>query len=198
MVVVNFKRCVEGDKAVDLARLCKKYGAIACPQLADLAVCVETGVECWIQKYEPQAVGHVGALLNHSDYPLTEEVLNAQCSMLKKFTKCICVNSLEEAIRVDRLRPDFIAFEPHELIGSREKSVSSEKPEEIRRIVLSTQRKVLIGAGVHSAKDVKIALEMGARGILVATDVVKAVDPEKELRELVEAFSTTPPAGFPS
>lgn len=192
MIVVNFKRYVSGERAVELAKLCKKYGAIACPQITDLASCLKTGAECWTQKYEPQAVGHTGTLLNHSDYPLTREMLNAQCLMLKKVTKCICVNSLEEAVRVAALQPDFIAYEPHELIGNKEKSVSTEKPEAIRGIVLGVRCPVLIGAGVHSAKDVKIALEMGARGVLVATDIVKATDPEKELRELAEAFNITP------
>ena len=47
---------------------------------------------------------------------------------------------------------------------------------------------VLVGAGIHQAKDVEVSLKMGARGILVASDVVKAEDPRKELLELAEVF----------
>jgi thiazole synthase ThiGH ThiG subunit len=46
----------------------------------------------------------------------------------------------------------------------------------------------LVGAGVNSVSDVKIALELGAQGFLVATAIVKAEDPEKVLRKFVGAF----------
>ena len=192
MIVVNFKGYVSGEGAVALARICKKYGAIVCPQLSDLVGCVETGAECWTQKYEPQAAGHTGTLLNHSDFRLDFKMIEETMLNLEGVKACVCCKDMEEGIKIAGFDPDWLAFEPPELIGNIEKSVSSEKPEDIQRLVSSVQCPVLVGAGVHSAEDVKIALEMGAAGILVATDVVKAVDPEKELRELVEAFSITP------
>ena len=179
MIIVNFKRYVRGEEAVALARICKKFGAITCPQLADLAACVETGAECWTQKYEPMAKGHTGTLLNHSDFRLDFKTIEE--TMLEL-----------EGIKISTFDPDFLAFEPPELIGDKDKSVSSEKPEDIQRLVSSVQVPVFVGAGVHNAQDVKIALEMGAKGILVATDVVKAANPEKELRELAGAFNITP------
>ena len=192
MIVVNFKRYVSGEEAVALAKICKNYGAIACPQLSDLAACVETGAECWTQKYEPRAKGHTGTLLNHSDFRLDFKTIEETMLAIEGMKICVCCKDVEEGIKIAGFDPDWLAFEPPELIGNVEKSVSSEKPEDIQRLVSSVQCPVLVGAGVHSAEDVKIALEMGAAGILVATDVVKAVDPEKELRELVEAFRTTP------
>lgn len=188
MIVVNFKRYVSGEGAVALARICMKYGAIACPQLSDLAACVETGAECWTQKYEPTAKGHTGTLLNHSDFRLDFKTIEETMLNLEEIKACVCCKDVEEGIKIAGFDPDWLAFEPPELIGNIEKSVSSEKPEDIQRLAVSVQCPVLVGAGVHSAEDVKIALEMGAKGILVATDVVKAADPEKELRELVEIF----------
>ena len=188
MIIVNFKRYVSGQEAVSLATLCKKYGAIACPQLIDLVACVETGVECWTQKYEPTAEGNTGTLLNHSDFRLDFKTIEETMLELEGIRVCVCCKDVEEGIKIDGLRPDFLAFEPPELIGNKEKSVSSEKPEDIKNLVSSVQCPVFVGAGVHSGQDVKIALEMGAKGILVATDIVKAEDPEKELRELAEAF----------
>lgn len=64
----------------------------------------------------------------------------------------------------------------------------SEKPEIIQKVVLSAKCKVLIGAGVHSKEDVQIGLKLGVKGVLLATDVVLAQDPEGELRELALAF----------
>ena len=197
MIIVNFKRYVSGEQAVGLARVCKRVGEemgvriIVCPQLSDLAWCVETGAECWAQKYEPEARGNKGTLLNHSDYRIDRATLERTLLELEGVEICVCAVSVKEAINLSGLEVNYVAFEPPALIGNREKSVSSEEPEEIREIVLSAQCSVLIGAGVHSAQDVKVGLAMGAKGVLVATDVVKAADPEKELRELAEAFEST-------
>jgi len=46
----------------------------------------------------------------------------------------------------------------------------------------------LIGAGMNSAQDVKAGLRLGVRGILLASGVVLAQDPERVLRELAGAF----------
>ena len=171
-----------------MAQIAKKYGAIICPQLDHLAACVETGVKCWTQKYEPLARGHAGTLLNHSDYRLDFKTIEETMLELEGIKVCVCCKDIEEGMRIADFGPDFVAYEPPELIGNKDKSVSSEKSEDIQRLTSSVQTPVLVGAGVHSTDDVKVALEMGAKGILVATDVVKAADPEKELRELVEAF----------
>jgi triosephosphate isomerase len=104
------------------------------------------------------------------------------------FEACLCADSLEEAQKLATLGPDFIAYEPPELIGSKDKSVSTEKPDIITSIVTNVKCPILIGAGVHSAEDVKVGLKLGAKGILVATDVVLAENPEEELRKLAEAF----------
>ncbi len=192
MIVVNFKRYVRGEEAVALARICKKFGAIVCPQVADLVACAETGAECWTQKYEPAARGHTGTLLNHSDFRLDFKTIEETMLNLEGIKACVCCKDIEEGVKISGFDPDWLAFEPPELVGSTEKSVSSEKQEDIQRLASSVQCPVLVGAGIHSAQDVKIALEMGAKGILVATDIVKAADPEKELKELVEVFSITP------
>lgn len=176
---------------MNLARICKKFGAVACVQLSDLAICVETGVECWTQRYEPKAVGHMGTLLNHSDYRLDFKTIEETMLNLEGIKVCVCCKDVAEGMKISDFGPDFLAFEPPELIGNKEKSVSSEKPEDVKHLVSSVQIPVLVGAGVHSADDVKIALEMGAKGILVATDVVLAKDPEQQLRELAMAFSNS-------
>jgi len=52
---------------------------------------------------------------------------------------------------------------------------------------------VLCGAGVRSWKDVAKALQLGTSGVLLATGVVKAKDPEAALRDLVKGL----PSGAP-
>jgi len=48
--------------------------------------------------------------------------------------------------------------------------------------------KVLCGAGVKTGEDVKKALELGTEGVLLASGVVKAENPEKVLRDLISGI----------
>jgi triosephosphate isomerase len=103
-----------------------------------------------------------------------------------------CAPKPAEAKSIARFNPDFIAIEPPELIGSGI-SVSAAKPEvvtnSIKQVRLVNRRvKVLCGAGVTNGGDVKKALELGTRGILVASGVVKAKNPEKVLRDFVKSI----------
>lgn len=213
MIVVNFKTYKQGTgyKAIELARLCRaiseetKVRVVVVPQLADLRNCVETGIECWVQHVDAvdsgkntgwvkvedvEEIGAKGTLLNHSEHKLTDEVLKKTMDKIgdMAFEVCMCADSVEEAIKLAVLGPDYLAYEPPELIGSRDKSVATEKPEIIEQVVKVVNVPVLIGAGVHSAEDVKVGLKLGAKGILVATDVMLADNPEEELRKLAEAF----------
>ncbi|MBI2008088.1 triose-phosphate isomerase, partial [Candidatus Amesbacteria bacterium] len=209
----NFKtyREATGFRAVRLAQVCRrvqeetKVRIVAVPQVADLRNCVETGAECWVQHVDTveqgkktgwitvedvEEAGARGTLLNHSEHKLPFDVIKNIADQTRgmAFELCLCAAEENEAAELAKLEPNYIAYEPPELIGSREKSVASEKPEVIEKVVLSTKCKVLIGAGVHSPEDVKVGLKLGAKGILLATDVVLAEDPEYELRKLAEAF----------
>ena len=213
MIVVNFKTYKEatGYKAIDLARIIRRVmdetrvRIVAVPQVADLRDCVEAGAECWVQHVDPvspgkntgwigvedvEEAGAHGTILNHSEHKLPWEVLVKTMEVIagRAFEGCVCANSVEEAVKIDSLKPDFIAYEPPELIGSRDKSVASEKPDIIAAVVKAVTKPVLIGAGVHSVEDVKVGLQLGAKGILLATDVVLAQDPERELRKLADVF----------
>ncbi|MDP1743902.1 MAG: triose-phosphate isomerase [Candidatus Amesbacteria bacterium] len=189
MIIINFKKYVSGEKAVNLAKICKKVAdetrvkIIICVQPLD----IQPDIECWSQKLEKGAVGFQGTLLNHSDYILPWNELESQAKNCP-IPFCICVDSFQEAVRASKLSPNFIAYEPRELIGNKDKSVSSEKPDVIQHLTSNIKLPVLIGAGIHSPEDIKIGLKLGAKGFLLATDVVKAVDPYRELLELAQAF----------
>jgi len=47
---------------------------------------------------------------------------------------------------------------------------------------------LIVGAGVHQKEDVVKSLELGAIGVAVATDIVKAQDPKKEIEDLLAGF----------
>lgn len=198
MIIVNFKKYVSGEAAVNLAKVCKKVSdetkvrIIAAVQPNDLWDCQDTGIECWNQKLELESTNSDGTLLNHSDYllPWNELAVQTTRCTIAGIPFCVCVNSFQEAVKAARFLPDYIAYEPHELIGDKNKSVSTEKPDVIQHLISNIKLPVLIGAGIHSPEDIKIGLKLGAQGFLLATDVVKAVDPYHELSELAEAFKT--------
>ncbi len=138
-----------------------------------------------------RASGAEGTLLNHSEKTLSFDDLShsAACAQKASLMRIICVATPEEVERAVHLEPDFIAYEPPELIGSRSKSVASEKPESIADAVSKASGiPLLVGAGINSPEDIKISLELGASGFLVASAVVKAKDPKKALKSLVSAF----------
>ncbi len=215
MIVVNFKTYEQatGERALALAKICRKVAdetkvrIIAVPQMADLKPCVDVGVECWAQHVdavEPgrhtaftlledvMAAGARGTLLNHSEHKLDWEVLKESLVRIdNKIEVCVCAVNLQECQRVATLQPRYVAYEPAEFIGNKDLSVASERGDVIKQVVqVLSAMPIIIGAGIHSAADVKAGLEFGAKGVLVATDVVLAEDPEKSLRELALAFTT--------
>lgn len=208
-----------GEKAVELAKICeeiaKKSGIEIIPvvQITDLyRVSQQVKIPVWVQHldWQPQGqatgwvnleavveAGASGTLLNHSEHqipPGTIRQIIKRCHQSstinhQSFRFLVCCKSLGQAERLAKFKPDFLAYEPPELIGSQEKSVASEKPEAIGNLVkMVPEIPVIVGAGIHSQEDVRISLEMGAKGILVATDIVLAKDPKKELEDLARGF----------
>ena len=133
--------------------------------------------------------GAEGALINHSeDQVEPDEIKKAvkRCQE-KGLTTVVCVDSVSLGEKVERFGPDFIAYEPPELIGG-DVSVSKAKPEVLEKMVESVDIPVLTGAGVKTSEDVEKSLEIGAVGVLVASGIVKAEDPGIAIDNLVEPF----------
>ncbi|RLG97457.1 triose-phosphate isomerase, partial [Candidatus Bathyarchaeota archaeon] len=93
------------------------------------------------------------------------------------------------------LKPDMIAVEPPELIGTGI-PVSKAKPEVVTGTVDLVKRinpnvVILCGAGITSPDDVSAAITLGTEGVLVASGIVKAKDPYKVMVEFAEAITKT-------
>ena len=133
--------------------------------------------------------GATGTLLNHSEYRLDWETLTKTVARAKEagLTIMVCAQTPEEGAKIAKeLDPDFIAVEPPELIGG-DISVSTAQPEIIEKAAeLIGSDKLIVGAGVKNAEDVRIALKLGACGVLLASGITKADDPEVVLMDLVE------------
>jgi len=138
-----------------------------------------------------RAAGARGTLINHSERRLTLADIDAcvQAARRLHLESVVCTNNDATSAAAAALRPDYVAIEPPELIGSGV-SVSKADPGIIERSVNAVRAvnpdvKVLTGAGIQSGECVKIAVDLGTSGVLLASSVVKAEDPEAVLRDLV-------------
>ena len=213
LLIINFKTYQEatGKKGIELARkifsVQKKGWILAvAPPLLDLEEICKLKGTVFAQHVDRHEYGaHTGqitplqlkklevkgTILNHSERKLSWKVLVQtvkECKKVKLIT-VICALTLAEVKKVASLHPEYIAYEPKELIGG-DISVTSSKPEIIQKAVklvqkISSKIKVLCGAGVHSPGDVQKAVELGAAGVLVAHAVVKAKNPKKFIQNLL-------------
>ncbi len=133
--------------------------------------------------------GAIGTLINHSERKLTLEAVRATVARCKEvgITSICCAATVDEARKIAAVEPNFIAIEPPELIGSGI-SVSTANPEIVRGSVAAVRKvaevPVLCGAGISNGGDVKKAMELGARGVLLASAFVNAKDPNALLLEM--------------
>jgi triosephosphate isomerase (TIM) len=141
-----------------------------------------------------RAAGAVGTILNHSESRKDPAALAKLVPRLSGLglDACVCAKTSQEAARLSRLRPRYVAIEPPELIGTGV-AVSRAKPDLIRRTVAAVRRAgyeggILCGAGIVTGEDVKRAVELGSDGVLVASSVVKARDWGSRVRELADSL----------
>ena len=135
--------------------------------------------------------GAIGTLLNHAEHKITDIAKRITIAKNAGLKTVVCAANLAEAKMIASLTPapDYIAVEPPELIGGKI-SVSKANPELIEAAVAAVKQAnskiiVLCGAGVNSKEDVRKALELGTEGVLLASSVVLANDPEEALAGLL-------------
>ena len=133
-------------------------------------------------------------LINHSEKQLPLHEVHSIVKKTKEvgLISVVCANTPEVASKVAAFRPDIVAVEPPELIGTGI-PVSKAKPEVVTDTV-SLVRKVdstitiLCGAGITKGADVSAALDLGTEGVLIASGIVKAKDPREALLDIVKAM----------
>jgi len=213
-IIVNFKNYEQatGDNAVELAKIHEKVAndtgasiGIAVTAI-DLRRVVETvGIPVFAQHIDPveyggytghilpdlvSEVGAYGTLLNHAECQIGETDLKNSIEIARKldlFT-IVCADTPERGADFVKFNPDLIAVEPPELIGG-DVSVSKTNPSIIERAVhMIGKNRVFVGAGIKTGEDVKIALALGASGVLLASGVTKADDPYAVLMDLVSGL----------
>ena len=135
-----------------------------------------------------------GSLINHSEHRISSKEIEKLVLKLKelKMISIVCVKDVAEVKKYLKINPDFIAIEPPELIGSG-KAISTEKPDLIQKAASivndsKNKTKLLCGAGIVSGEDVAKSLELGSKGILVASGIIKAKNWNKIISEFAKAL----------
>ena len=218
MLFINFKTYEEGTgkNALELVKVLEEVAEVS--QIKIIPVVQATDIkeaagasklEIWVQNVDPVTFGAhtgsilpesvledgaVGTFLNHSERKFRNSESLKQtverCSQLGLKT-LVFASNLEELGIISSFNPTLVAYEPPEFIGSTTASVTSAQPDIILKVVEIAKTHnlpLIVGAGIHSKEDVKKSLELGATGIAVAKDILKAQNPREELLDLIEGF----------
>jgi triosephosphate isomerase (TIM) len=213
---VNFKTYIEatGKRGVELAKVADQVSRdsgvtiVVAPQFTDLKTVTEAvEIPVFSQHIDPikpgaftghiladavKAAGASGTILNHSERRIKiseiEEILSL--ARVSDLVSVVCTDTPGVSAAVASLGPDMIAIEPPDLIGTGV-SVSKARPELITNAVrrirsVNNAVEILCGAGVSTAEDVGKALELGTRGVLVSSGVVKGANPGQLLENMTD------------
>lgn len=214
MIWINFKTYPQatGERAVKLAQSCQavtqRTGVAVFPvvQVVDLyRVYQALNKLVWTQHVEVRETGRqtgwtvaesviqsgaCGTLVNHSEHKLKPEEVERSVPFLRKkgLKTMVCCSSLAEGERFAPLRPDYLVFEPPDLIGNREVSVATAEGAIVAQFVQKfPDEQVLVGAGIQDERDIQAGLKLGVKGFLVASAVVEAQDQEAVLERLAKS-----------
>ncbi|MBT4059040.1 MAG: triose-phosphate isomerase [Euryarchaeota archaeon] len=147
----------------------------------------------WLHPSTALERGASGTIINHAEHKVSLEHVEKLLAQLPDgFPVCACAADLDEAKALAALSPTMIAVEPPELIGG-DISVTSADPEIVSRTAavvksVNPDVRVLCGAGVKNGADVAMAITLGTEGVLLASGVTKATDPEAVLADLVSSL----------
>lgn len=194
---LNNKRVIVCPTLLDLADYCKRL-----KQFNEFLIFAEyadaNGYGAFTGSVPPaqlKAIGASGVILNHAERKLPWKQLEATVKECKKhgLVTVVCADSVAECRKCASLAPYAVAYEPTELIGTGV-SVSSAKPKVVENALEAVKKAnprvlFLIGAGVSTPDDVSKSLELGAKGVLLASAFVKAANPKKWLQAMVSEMS---------
>ncbi len=215
VIIINSKAYLEStlDNEVRLVKICEEIrnehgvNIMYAPQMVNLAYiaknfnipclsqhvdAIEPGAKTGYTSLESiKAAGAIGSIINHSEHVITfreaEFIINRAKNL--ELIICACADNINIAKSLAALNPEMIAVEPPELIGTGI-PVSKAKPEIIEKTVeevykINKNVLVLCGAGISTGEDVKRAIELGAKGVLLSSSFVKAKNPREKLLDLI-------------
>ncbi|MHA2027968.1 MAG: triose-phosphate isomerase [Candidatus Kariarchaeaceae archaeon] len=218
VLVINFKTYEEGRgaKGLQLAKLsesiAKEYSVdiVVVPQLVDMqSIASQVDIPVFSQHMDTKspgsATGHIevsalkeggiqGTLLNHSERRLEISILEESVDLAGShgLKSIVCAGTIALSRAVSSFNPWAVAMEPPELIGG-DVSVTT-RPQAVKdavAAVISVNPTIipLTGAGVKTADHLGTAIDLGSKGVLLASGIVKATEPKSVLEEMAKIMS---------
>jgi triosephosphate isomerase len=213
---LGLKGYVWGDAAVELAqvgdRLMQQYGVtiLFTPQLVDVALIASNTHRVLVLAPHldpvrpgkgsgaalPEAVkatGAAGALLNHSEKPVTLNHIETTIRRADEvgLISVVCADSAEQAAGIALLRPNIILAEPPDLIGSTTGAVAGQGDfiaESVAKVRAIDERIMVINsAGIRNGDDAAAVIRAGAHGTGSTSGVLTADDPAAMFEQMVQA-----------
>ncbi len=206
IVVINLKTYQQGEKSVKIAKEIERVdkNVILGVQASDIyEIAKKTKLKIYAQHVDPFLPGRntgyilpeavkkdkaIGTFLNHSEHKIPFKALKKTIEHCKKIKlkTMVFVKDIKQAKEIEKLNPDFLIYEPPELVAGNI-SVSSAKPEIIKNLSkkLKKTTRFLVGAGIKTREDVILSMKLGASGIAVSSAITLAKEPGKKLKELM-------------
>ena len=210
ILVTNFKTYPEstGENALALAKIHESFAGkeiIIAVQPSDLLRVSSLKIPVFVQHVDPveqgrhtgfitpesvKADGAAGVMLNHSEHPMKPWDVEKAIIMCKEvgLKTLVFVSEMNEVTDLKGYKPDYMAYEVPELVGSG-RPISKEKPDELKEFVGHLKDSGIVplcGAGISTGEDVRVAEELGLKGVVVASAIVKAKDPKKVIDEMTK------------
>lgn len=215
---VNFKVYpgTNGEDALAFARILEDLeeetdaNFVLTPQIPDLRLIAEetdiTVTAPHIDALEPgrgmgkilpdtvAAAGADGVVINHAENrdTLSDIVWKIDRCRELGMDSVVCVDSIEMGRSVLEFDPDSVIYEKPEDIST-DRAITQTHPDRVRDFVAmvnetNPRTKVLVGGGISTADDVRLAFKQGADATGAASAVSLADDPETLLREIADVF----------
>ena len=216
VLIVNFKtyHAGSGRKSIELAECVERvaqetgFACMVAVQPADIfRISHKVSIPVLSQHIDPVGFGPftgsilaenvkengaVGTILNHCEKRIDMKTLENSIERAREagLLSVVCTEDDVQAQKVSAFGPDIISVEPPDLISTGV-AVSQARPELISRTTNAVRNiPVLCGAGIRSAEDVRKALALGAKGILISSGVTLANDPKNYLEQLLTGFGS--------
>ena len=210
LIVVNFKTYVQstGTNGLHLSKIHDKVDGniIICVQPTDIyRISKEVKVPVFSEHCDghlvqgkntgfmlPEAIKEAGAkgtLLNHAEHRMHIEDIEKsiqRCNALG-LKVIVCTDNLKEVEDFKKLKPYAIAFEDPILIGTGQ-SITKSKQDTVKKfadLLKGTDILPLCGAGISTKEDIEEAVKLGTKGVLLASAITTAEDPESVLKSLL-------------
>ncbi len=209
ILIINCKNYdnIYGDNALRLAKIAEKIGEeldkeiiIAPPTCLLAYLAKNTDLKVFAQHVDNAPLGSTtgftipemlrscnvkGSIINHSEHRIDLRDIERLINRLRALgmISIVCARTPDEVKELSMLKPDYIAIEPPELIGSGI-AVSKARPEVISASIALSDTHVICGAGIVDGSDVEAAIKLGSKGVLVASGIVKSNDWYSKIMEM--------------